>query len=96
MGRKLVRKNELLRSGGLLSFPRTGCALRASVILSREKRSRHHGRTVLSRQPNVQRAPWGHQLPRNYSPFLNTTFPPAMVINTLVFPISSGFTEKIS
>ncbi len=26
-GRKLVRKNELLRPGGLLSFPRTGCAL---------------------------------------------------------------------
>jgi len=35
MGRKLVRENGLLRSGGLLSFPRTGCALRASVILSR-------------------------------------------------------------
>jgi len=34
-----------LRSGGLLSFPRTGRALRASVILSREKRSRHYGRT---------------------------------------------------
>ncbi len=45
MGRKLVRENEFLRSGGLLSFPRTGCALRASVILSREKRSRHYGRT---------------------------------------------------
>jgi hypothetical protein len=45
MGRKLVRENELLRSGGLLSFPRTGCALRASVILSREKRSRLYGRT---------------------------------------------------
>src|ERR1700689_938607 len=29
MGRKLVRKNELLQPGGLLSFPRTGCALRA-------------------------------------------------------------------
>jgi hypothetical protein len=27
VGRKLVRENELLRSGGLLSFPRTGCAL---------------------------------------------------------------------
>jgi len=45
MGRKLVRENESLRSGGLLSFPRTGCALRAPVILSREKRSRHYGRT---------------------------------------------------
>src|SRR5947209_2428757 len=45
MGRKLVRENKLLRSGGLLSFPRTGCALRASVILSREKRSWHYGRT---------------------------------------------------
>jgi hypothetical protein len=29
MGRKLVRENELLQPGGLLSFPRTGCALRA-------------------------------------------------------------------
>jgi hypothetical protein len=55
MGRKLVRENELLRSGGLLSFPRTGCALRASVILSREK-SITVAR-VLSRQPTVQRAP---------------------------------------
>jgi len=27
MGRKLVRESELLQSGGLLSFPRTGCAL---------------------------------------------------------------------
>jgi hypothetical protein len=45
MGRKLVREDGLLRSGGLLSFPRTGRALRASVILSREKRSRHYGRT---------------------------------------------------
>ena len=27
MGRKLVRKDELPESGGLLSFPRTGCAL---------------------------------------------------------------------
>jgi hypothetical protein len=35
MGRKLVRENELLQSGGLLSFPRTGCALRAPVSLSR-------------------------------------------------------------
>ena len=35
MGRKLVRENELLRSGGLLSFPRTGCALCASGILPR-------------------------------------------------------------
>lgn len=34
MGRKLVRENELLRSGGLLSFPQTGCALRAVVILT--------------------------------------------------------------
>jgi hypothetical protein len=45
MGRKLVRDNELLQSGGLLSFPRTGCALRAPVILSRGQRSRHYGRT---------------------------------------------------
>ena len=30
MGRKLVRENEFLQAGGLLSFPRTGCALRAS------------------------------------------------------------------
>jgi hypothetical protein len=36
MGRKVARENELLRSGGLLSFPRTGCALRASEILPRE------------------------------------------------------------
>jgi hypothetical protein len=45
MGRKLVRDNDLLQSGGLLSFPRTGCALRAPVILSRGQRSRHYGRT---------------------------------------------------
>jgi hypothetical protein len=43
MGRKLVRENELLRSGGLLSFPRTGCALCAAVVLSRALKSRHHG-----------------------------------------------------
>jgi len=43
MGRKLVRDNELLQSGGLLSFPRTGCAHRAPVILSRGQRSRHNG-----------------------------------------------------
>jgi hypothetical protein len=30
MGRKLVRKNQLSLPGGLLSFPRTGCALRAA------------------------------------------------------------------
>jgi hypothetical protein len=27
MGRKLVREDELYKQGGLLSFPRTGCAL---------------------------------------------------------------------
>src|SRR5260370_38966237 len=43
MGRKSVRKNELSRSGGLLSFPRTGCALRASVILSRGQKSHDIG-----------------------------------------------------
>jgi hypothetical protein len=41
MGRKLVRENELLQSGGLLSFPRTGCALCAVMILSRGQKSRH-------------------------------------------------------
>jgi hypothetical protein len=43
MGRKSVRKNELFRSGGLLSFPRTGCALRASVILTRGQKSHDIG-----------------------------------------------------
>jgi hypothetical protein len=50
MGRKLVRDNELLQSGGLLSFPRTGCALRAPVSLSRGRRSRHYGRTSATAQ----------------------------------------------
>ena len=35
MGRKLVRENELLPSGGLLSFPRTGCALLRYQDISR-------------------------------------------------------------
>ena len=36
MGRKLVRDNELLQSGGLLSFPRTGCALsRSGELITR-------------------------------------------------------------
>jgi len=52
MGRKLVRENELLQSGGLLSFPRTGCALCAAVILSRGQRSRHYRYT----RPTPQRA----------------------------------------
>ena len=42
MGRKLVRENELFESGGLLSFPRTGCAHCAVVILSRGQRSQHY------------------------------------------------------
>src|SRR6267143_7084371 len=57
MGRKLVRENEWLRSGGLLSFPRTGCALCALAMLSREQKSRHHGHTGTHQpphQPNVQ------------------------------------------
>ena len=33
-GRKSVRESELLRPGGLLSFPRTGCALRAAEIIA--------------------------------------------------------------
>jgi hypothetical protein len=45
MGRKLVRENQLLRSGGLLSFPRTGCALYAAVMLSRGQKSRHYDHT---------------------------------------------------
>ncbi len=45
MGRKLVREDELLRSGGLLSFPRTGCALCAAVMLSRALKSQHHRHT---------------------------------------------------
>jgi hypothetical protein len=35
-GRKSVRENELYQQGGLLSFPRTGCALRARKFY-------HHG-----------------------------------------------------
>jgi len=35
MGRKSVRENKFSDQGGLLSFPRTGCALRAGVILAR-------------------------------------------------------------
>src|SRR5258705_13436142 len=37
MGRKLVRENQLLQLGGLLSFPRTGCALCTGLILSRRQ-----------------------------------------------------------
>jgi len=41
MGKKvLVRENELLRSGGLLSFPRTGRALRAfGDLITRKEQS---------------------------------------------------------
>src|SRR5258708_17150927 len=52
MGRKLVRENELLRSGGLLSFPRTGCALsRFADLITRAVKS-----ALRSHQPNAQRA----------------------------------------
>jgi hypothetical protein len=59
MGRKLVRENELLRSGGLLSFPRTGRALRASVILSRKREVGTKVAPVLSRQPQRPAGPGG-------------------------------------
>src|SRR5260370_16622179 len=53
MGRKLVRENELLRSGGLVSFPRTGCALsRFADLITRAVKS-----ALRSHQPNAQRAP---------------------------------------
>jgi hypothetical protein len=48
MGRKSVRENELFESGGLLSFPRTGCAHCAEVILSRGQRSQHYRHTRLT------------------------------------------------
>jgi hypothetical protein len=57
MGRKSVRKNELFRSGGLLSFPRTGCALRASVILSRGQKSHDIGlQTAKAGNPDSKHA----------------------------------------
>ena len=54
MGRKLVRENEWLPSGGFLSFPRTGCALRAAVILSPEQGSHPTPRLPPKLAPNSQ------------------------------------------
>jgi hypothetical protein len=46
MGRKSVREDELLQAGGLLSFPRTGCALLRSIDLSMTKRHQRFGCTI--------------------------------------------------
>ncbi|SRR5258708_4840641 len=76
MGRKLVRENELLRSGGLLSFPRTGCALsRFADLITRAVKS-----ALRSHQPNAQRArvalvlralTWARKLPDGRQPLPN-------------------------
>src|ERR1700676_4482171 len=48
-GQKVSSLERFLRAGGLLSFPRTGCALRAEVSLSRADRDRVYGLTSATR-----------------------------------------------
>src|SRR5258708_13926876 len=75
MGRKVVREKELVRSGVILVFPRTGCALSGFAgLITRAVKS-----ALRSDQPNAQRArvalvlralTWARKLPDGRQPLV--------------------------